>query len=793
MFSQNFPMAAATIVAEDQDKLLEEALTVVKAQSLQMKRCLDKNKLMDALKHCSTMLSELRTAMMSPKTYYELYMTVSDELRYLEMYLIDEFEKGKRVSDLYELVQYAGNIIPRLYLLITVGAVYIKAKEAPKKDILKDLVEMCRGVQHPLRGLFLRNYLLSITKNVLPDTSEENPQRDGSFRESIDFVLLNFAEMNKLWVRMQHQGHSRDREKRERERQELRILVGTNLVRLSQLEGVDAACYDETVLPGILEQVVSCKDAIAQEYLMECIIQVFPDEYHLRTLPKFLAACAELHKAVNVKNIIISLLDRLAAFATRDGSVPEELKLFEIFSGQVATVIEARPDMPTEDMLALQVSLAKLALNCYKDKLEYMDKVLRNTADIFTRMKTTNIDADSPAAAKELTKLLKLPLDAYPDVLTVLRLENFTPLIAFFGYESRKHLSTHIVRAAIDKKTKFAAPESVTALLDMVAPLIVDQEDQPAEKDDPEDFAEEQSLVGRLVSLFHSEQPDQHYQILSTARKHFGNGGETRIRYTLPPLIFSALRLAVLYSSLREQDELWEKKCQKIFQFCHQTITALAKADFSELAMRLFLQAALAADKTGVENIAYEFVTQAIQIFEEDISESKAQISAVSLLIGTLEATSCFGDDNFDRLSTKCALHASKLLKKPDQCRAISTLSHLFWSGSNAEGEERRDGKRVLECLQRALKIADTCMDASMNVHLFVELLNRYVYYYERGNEMVTLKYITGLIELITTNIASMDRNDEYNQINANFQNIITHIKLKQKSADGPNYAGITV
>lgn len=28
------------------------------------------------------------------------------------------------------------------------------------------------------------------------------------------------------------------------------------------------------MLPGILEQAVSCRDAIAQEYLMECIIQV---------------------------------------------------------------------------------------------------------------------------------------------------------------------------------------------------------------------------------------------------------------------------------------------------------------------------------------------------------------------------------------------------------------------------------------------------------------------------------------------------------------------------------------
>ena len=55
---------------------------------------------------------------------------------------------------------------------------------------------------------------------------------------------------------------------------ELRILVGTNLVRLSQLESVGVDMYKAAVLPGILEQVVSCRDAIAQEYLMECIIQV---------------------------------------------------------------------------------------------------------------------------------------------------------------------------------------------------------------------------------------------------------------------------------------------------------------------------------------------------------------------------------------------------------------------------------------------------------------------------------------------------------------------------------------
>ena len=111
--------------------------------------------------------------------------------------------------------------------------------------------------------------------------------------KSLDFFLLN-----------------RHKEKREQERRELRLLVGTNLVRLSQLESVTVDLYSSAVLPKILEQVINCNDDIAQEYLMECIIQVFPDEFHISTLEFYLKACVELHEDVNIRNIIVSLVER---------------------------------------------------------------------------------------------------------------------------------------------------------------------------------------------------------------------------------------------------------------------------------------------------------------------------------------------------------------------------------------------------------------------------------------------------------------------------------------------------
>ncbi|PLW25464.1 hypothetical protein PCANC_24565 [Puccinia coronata f. sp. avenae] len=90
----------------------------------------------------------------------------------------------------------------------------------------------------------------------------------------LGFVLTNFIEMNKLWFRLQHQGLSCDQEKQEMERKELRILVGTNFVRLSQLDGVDLDMYQGMILPAVLEQAVNCKDTFAQKYLMAVVIQV---------------------------------------------------------------------------------------------------------------------------------------------------------------------------------------------------------------------------------------------------------------------------------------------------------------------------------------------------------------------------------------------------------------------------------------------------------------------------------------------------------------------------------------
>lgn len=356
-------------------------------------------RIMDALNHASSLINELRRSDLPPKEYYESYLQVTDHLRHLVVYLTEEFERGRKLADLYEVVQHAGNIIPRLYLLITVGYVYMKTSPACRKEILKDLVEMCSGVQHPLRGLFLRNYLLQMTREVLP-ANNENPN-EGVLQDSLDFILTNFAEMNKLWVRIQHQGHSRERDRKEKDRQDLRLLVGTNLVRLSELEGVDVDCYKDTVLPSVLEQIVSSRDAIAQEYLMECLIQVFPDEFHLATLKPFFNSCALLMPRVNVKNIVTAMIEKLSNSKVDE---PKPSELYDDFSSQIDHIIETRDNIPAEDIFAMKGALIKFALKRMPDQDEPIDKALSSGLELIKDR------GASQTLHKELVSILMLQI-----------------------------------------------------------------------------------------------------------------------------------------------------------------------------------------------------------------------------------------------------------------------------------------------------------------------------------------------------------------------------------------------
>uniref|UniRef100_A0A6B2KXW5 Vacuolar protein sorting-associated protein 35 n=1 Tax=Arcella intermedia TaxID=1963864 RepID=A0A6B2KXW5_9EUKA len=750
---------------------MKEAKQMVMGQAFQMKRSLDSDNIMDALKHASNMISELRTGLLHPRSYYDLYILVFDQLRHLEMY-ISEGNHKRSLHELYELVQYAGNILPRLYLLITVGSVYIKKMEAPAKDVLYDVVELCRGVQHPTRGLFLRTYLSEMTKDKLPD---EGSKYEGDVTDSIDFIIANFIEMNKLWVRMQH--GIRDLDKREQEREELHILVGKNLSRLSQLEGLTIGLYKSDVLPRVLQQIITCKDRIAQQNLMVIIIQAFSDEFHLRTLDQLLDTCNKLQEDVDVQSIISSLIDRLANYCLSTGTVPTEIDIFELFHSYVNDLAENRKSLTLEAILELGRSLMSLALKCYKDEIAYVDKVYQYAAH---HINIRKLPDDSKTALQQILKLLQYPAEHTKSIRILLSLQSYTKVLSLLSDKDRKTIALFIVSHLLKNDTQFANTQEVAVLFSYLTPLTY--RETSAAGFNEEDWHDDQTQISYVISMLNNSDLETMAAILQKTKELFTNSKDVNIapKYTLVPLTFKALALVQKVYKKRDEDLKWEAKAKFMFKYANDTISGIKTSDVMT-AYNLYLQCTLQASQIGLSEYANGFLVQGalVLIEDEQITQSKQEYSAITQLIAVVHSINCLDDESYINLCRRIATqHSSKLLVLDYQSRATLLSTNLFVT-KNKQKAGVRDPKSGLTCLKKAVTIAGTVVDVEVLALLYVFILDYYVYFYDLHPDMVEAKFVNGVISKINKHISSNNIDKNHGSL-VHYRNIVSFVAAKQ-------------
>lgn len=801
---------------QDQARLLDEASSVVKEQAYYMKRGIDNDNLKDALKHASNMICELRTGLLSPKNYYELYMQVFQEMQHLSNFFGDKSRHNRSYKELYESVQHAGSILPRMYLLATVGANYIKSKECSAKEILNDMNELTKGVQHPMRGLFLRYFLSQMAKDRLPDTGSEYEGDGGNIDDAFNFVYQNFCESNRLWVRMQHQGAAKDKAKREKERHDLRVLVGANLVRMSQLEGMTAEFYQTVALPKLTEHILTVRETMSQQYLFESMIQVFPDDFHIQTLETTLGAYAKASPQVDMKPVMVALMSRLSNYL-ENSEMTTTVDVFSLMRTHLQAILEraieppapAAPGAPPMQTgppditlpLEVQATFMGFISNLYPDKMNYVDLILESTADLlnkyFVRINDTRCIL-SGAAAEKVSDLLAAPLQSFS--LSVLEMSNYAKLLNFLNFQARKRVAITVTKIVLDGNKSLRSEAAVHSLFAFIQPLLKDLADTPSDESSKKDtFASEQVLVARLVHQIKGDDIDNDFAMINAMRSFFGEGGPDRLAYTLPAVLNGALKC--IYKMMEQERRRQEGddsipvpsvSPKKVFQFVHKTNQQMSGV----IALQHWLLAAATADKVAImsgkpdsfEPICFEFLSQALLVLEEGELDTAKQFQAIGAIVGTATQISCLAPDNLETVQTKTVQHAARMLKKPMACRAISTCTHLYWT------DYTRDGKRVLECLQKCLKIVGAVVqnDAKQCV-LWVEMLDKYVYYFEVGVEEVQLEHLQQLLVLCLEHITFAE-NDSASQAEAkkakdHLRGVVKH--LKSQRAQDARLAGL--
>lgn len=98
-----------------------------------------------------------------------------------------------------------------------------------------------------------------------------------------------------------------------------------------------------------------------------------------------------------------------------------------------------------------------------------------------------------------------------------------------------------ICKAVIKEGRHLASYNTIDQLLSFISPLLADDD---SGKEESYEFEEGQESVARLVGLvWHNWHNDIYYELLLRFKKVFVKGGIKRMKYTIPALVFSVIRL----------------------------------------------------------------------------------------------------------------------------------------------------------------------------------------------------------------------------------------------------------
>ena len=800
---------------EEQEKYIDEALKAVKAQAFHIHNTIERNNMRQCLRDTSQMLMELKTGLLTPKSYYNVYTVIFDEMQYVYNFFKEEARRGRRMFDLYDTVQQASNILPRLYLMITVGAVYIETDPKVSKEICYDLLGMVKGVQNPTRGLFTRYYLLKMVKDKLPDKGNEYVSETNTVKDTLQFILQNLEEMNRLWIRLSTGSIGNERLLREKERNELRILVGENIVRLSSMDGLDLNLYQLEILPKIVEILLESKDQLSQQYLMECIIHAFPDEYNIQCMKLILETMSKLTQGVDVISLYIALMDKLAKFVKELPKEESEAlnaaeKIFNSLRESIDQLTETETSQvggvtEPNKLIELQLAFMKFAIGSCpeKDKLDTINHILATSHSI--------LNSYSKKLGQEginlLRNLLTVPLESK---LSLFDLKKYPELMIYLDFNSRTTLAIRIIES-LSNKEKLDSTEKVNILLDFIRPLLEDSADTI--EVDASQFEYEQNVVAKILFVISTNDPIKLLEILIAIIPVFSKGGNRRIKYTLPTLVNAFVRLGYQVSEAYEyknhlndqnenntgvhqefinyldmtafeSDSFYEQYLTKIHTHINEIINMLIQP-YPELSFKLYLTAAVQANSIRVEaekfiEVMRAYISGALSIYQENEIEPKTKFQLLIDFMGTLLQIRSLPLELMAPFITTLQQLSQGLVKRAEQCNAMLCCSTLYY---HLLGNK----EKANECLNKAKRFADFAMTNPDNLVLFVIIINKYLYFVEACKDddcFIKTESVEDVIEIIRNHIQTIKTENtaqtNLSEIERYFESTMDVIKMRK-------------
>ena len=725
----------------EQEKFVKEAMDRIQGRGFLMNRAFDNGDVEQALKEATLMLEDMKTNIVTPIHYNELYQVVLSQLAQLALNFQDtHFFSERRVAELYETLQYTPSIVPRLYLLFTVAPAFIKAGHARACDVMRDLIEMTRGVQHPTRALFLRHFLLHIMKDVLPDGQNTE---GGTLEDTLVFILENFKQMNVLWVRLQFSLDTKTIEERKLQRAQLKQLVGSNIQRLANLRGLDVTHYKELVMPCVVEQITACREGLAQAYIVESITQVFPAEFHIETLVELFGVLVHLEDDVSTLSLVTGIIKRLQIYySSEDVEKASAIGTVKLVAQQIDTLLQAGQKVFTlEDTLDMLGTLLNFTLEADPGNTSNVNSILHFVENHIEGI-YQDARIDSEPVSRKLRYFLITPLREMKDASIIFELDYFPVLVNRMRYNDRKLIALEVCQGFSRTEAYIDDTDKLKSFFGIVQVLLQKPSDYEPDPDG-EPIGPQLQQVARVFHLIRNRASvSETFQLLTSVSTTIQNLAAEVKEHLYLTLGETLLRVAVEVEAAPDTAGITVRNVLQNFY------SLLSNGEPPTIpAFWLYLEATKISDRCGTEAITTEFFVSAIKIWKDSVLDGGVRYRMLISMIKTACDLKNLGPSPYSSISAELCASAQQLLQREQQAEAHIMCSHMFnVQREKVEGEtndEEEDDEaafqspdKVRNCLVRSLKAASDPMGGVGQLPVYYKVLGHAIYYLESGVEL---------------------------------------------------------
>lgn len=304
---------------ENEESAFDISLQNIRARSYLLAREIEKESLISSLRECVGLLSELDTNQFTVDEYMTLYTMVFDEMHFIKKFIKDQSHKENKLEDLYTIVQQVTTLVPRLYLMITIGNLALEENYSLAKKVIADILKFMLCCKSPVKGLLVRYYFTKTLKdyfcNYLVDsetiesdnntiTTNNDISDTPSFNNMIfiiEVLLHNLEQSCNLWIKVENLD----------DKNNLKHTLGENVFRLANIETLTSEVYSGFILSKLLDIVLSKKDIYLKSYLLDCIIHAFPTELNLKCVSSIFSGISNLKGKININSFVISFIQRV--------------------------------------------------------------------------------------------------------------------------------------------------------------------------------------------------------------------------------------------------------------------------------------------------------------------------------------------------------------------------------------------------------------------------------------------------------------------------------------------------